>query len=221
MKVILSHLADLKLKYYVESIDYEISGVGLVEKKDGDIVVKDIFLIKQEVSHAETKLNSKAVSDFLIEKCQIEGFPVENIKLWWHSHVNMQTFWSQTDDDTIDGFDQDSKEDNWYLSIVCNKQGHRRARVDIYYPFRVVIDELQISTDEDHDLEKSIKEEVNKLVSVKQNEGPKLFNGAGEIIGGANFAKEDDEDKETSFYRGGGGGGFNHKHKNRNKYWKH
>ena len=47
MKIVLSALANAKLKYYIECINFEISGIGLVEKREGGILyVPDIFLLR-------------------------------------------------------------------------------------------------------------------------------------------------------------------------------
>jgi hypothetical protein len=183
MKVILSSLAHLKIKYYINSVNTEISGVGLVEKRDGNLFVPDVFLFKQKVTGAETKLDVKSVTDFALEKLNIPDFPVENLKLWWHSHVDMGCFWSGTDESTIDGLDLDLKEENWWLSMVCTRDGKRRARIDTYQPFRLTVDELEVSVGEDLDLKESIEKEVEELVTEDSYKGGQIFGPDNKPIG--------------------------------------
>lgn len=196
MKVILSNIANLKMKYYIDLIDFEISGVGLVEKlPNKDLYVVDLFLIKQVVSAAETKLDSKAVQDFMIEKMKDETFPMEKLRLWWHSHVNMGVFWSGTDKATMNALDLDLPEDNWFLSIVGNKQGLRKARVDIYAPFRMNVDDLEVVVGEDLELEAQIEAEIQEKVSIERAiiKSQPIYGPGGQIING----KKDDEEPEN------------------------
>lgn len=208
MKVVLSELANRKLKYYIDNIDYEISGLGLVEKReDGSLYVPDIFLLTQEVSGAETDLDPAAVAKFLDDKLQekiiVDGeevdFPVENIKLWWHSHVNMGVFWSGTDSATCNRLDNESPEENWYLSIVGNKRGDRLARVDVFQPHRMWQNEVRIEVEalDPDPLIAEIQAEIEEKVTIRtlqvQSAGQaaknivnQVFNGKKELDGWEN-----------------------------------
>ena len=91
------------------------------------------------------------------------GINPESLKLWWHSHVNAGCFWSGTDEATIERFSN-----GWMLSIVGNKLGEYKARVDLYEPFRITIDELPLTVAYPIDkglrvkVEDEIKEKVHK-----------------------------------------------------------
>jgi hypothetical protein len=52
----------------------------------------------------------------------------------------MQTFWSKTDDECIEGL----RGDPYIVSVVVNKKGDVRARVDVFRPVRFVIDEVPV-----------------------------------------------------------------------------
>lgn len=209
MKVILSQLAAKKMKYYIDCIGYEISGIGLVEKREnGTLYVPDIFLLKQEVTGAETDLDSTAVGEFINEKLQDPDFPVENLKLWWHSHVNMAVFWSGTDNATINRLDTDQAEENWWLSIVGNKRDERRARIDVYQPHRMWMDELQIEYEEEEEdpLKEQIKEEIKEKVTVRTlSNFPKTL--AGNVIKNKSVTSVagEEEDIEEGVYKTSGG----------------
>ncbi len=169
MQVILSPLASLKMTYYIDVIDYEISGLGIVEKlSSGDVLVTDIFLLEQEVTGAETTLDPAALGKFWNEKLNEPDFPVEKVKLWWHSHVDMSVFWSTTDIATIENLDTEQDEENWWLSIVGNKSGDRKARIDVYKPHRMHQDDIDLIVGADMTLKEDIRKEVEEKVTIKQ-----------------------------------------------------
>jgi len=177
MKVILSPTAHLKMKYYIEEIDYEISGLGIVEKlNNGDLYVPDLFLFEQHVTGTETQLKASDVDKFYDDmlasvpendpEAREEMFDkIGNIKLWWHSHVNMGVFWSGTDVATQNSLDIDVDTENWWLSIVGNKKGERKAKLDVYKPHRMFMDDLEIVIGEDPALRETIKAEIEQKVT--------------------------------------------------------
>lgn len=170
-------MAHLKMKYYIEEIDYEISGLGVVEKlSNGDLYVPDIFLFEQTVTGTETQLKTNDIDKFyetFLTQATEAQTPEEKekifddigkIKLWWHSHVNMGVFWSATDVATQNSLDVDTDVENWWLSIVGNKRGERKAKLDIYKPHRLFMDDLDIVVGEDDTLRESIKKEIEEKV---------------------------------------------------------
>lgn len=169
MKVILSSRAQLQMAYYIANIDYEISGLGIVEKlPNHDMYVTELFLLEQTVTGVETVLDPACLAKFWDEKLQVPDFPIEKVKLWWHSHVNMPVFWSNVDTATIDTLDTEQADENWWLSIVGNKAGLRKARVDIYEPHRMFMDDLSIEMGLDLELKESIIKEIEEKVTVKK-----------------------------------------------------
>ena len=83
-----------EIMYYVNKSNVEISGLGrIVRDSNGNMVVNKIYLIEQENSAASTDLSEEAVSKLLFESRKDEGA----LNFWWHSHVNMDVFWSGTD----------------------------------------------------------------------------------------------------------------------------
>lgn len=157
------------MTYYVKGIDQEISGLGLVEKIDPDILyVPDIYLFEQSVSGVETKLVGSEVNKFYDEKMQDREFPLQNIKLWWHSHNDMSVFWSQQDLDTIENLDTEQDKDNWWLSIVQNNKGERKARMDQWKPHRLFMDNLTVEVGMNKELKDVCEAEIKEKVSVKK-----------------------------------------------------
>ncbi len=141
MKVIFKPEAFQKLRAYINSIDYEISGFGKVEKVGEDLVVTDVKIFQQVVSETHTTMDAMALAAFW-DELMVAGEDIGKWKLWWHSHVNMPALFSGTDYDTIDEFDTELGEENWILAIVANKLGKMLARVDIFQPIRCTINDL-------------------------------------------------------------------------------
>lgn len=110
MNVFISYILWKKLLYFMEKIDIEFSGLGTIEIIDGNFHVTDIFLLKQEGGAASTDLNEKAVLEAMSER--------DNINFWFHSHVNMGAFWSNTDKETIEML----SDHGFFLSLVMNKK---------------------------------------------------------------------------------------------------
>lgn len=149
-----------KMKVYIETATGEISGLGFVRNVGIDFYVHDLILLDQSCTYATTDLDEQAVSDFFLE-CIENGVDVSELKLWWHSHAHMGTFWSGTDEDTISKLS-----DEWMLSIVANKSGDILGRLDIYKPLRVTFNELPVKIyyPIDEELREELKEEVHEKV---------------------------------------------------------
>ena len=161
MKIILTQLAKDKIEVLTKLADEEISGLLKVEQiNDTNVKVNDVILFKQTSSSAETELDTEALSKYLETEIKANR-NVDDLKGWWHSHADMDTFWSSTDDENIETLGTD-----WLISIVSNKKGKMRGRIDIYHPFRMYVDEVDI-IEEGRDLEKleiKIQKEIDKKV---------------------------------------------------------
>jgi hypothetical protein len=156
-------LASEKLKLYVANAEGEISGFAKVEldRFTDSFIVKDVVLLKQESGFANTVLDEKAISEFTSEIIKQGGDPSE-YRCWWHSHGEMETFWSGTDTATIDSLDLDSDINNWWLSLVTNKKGDFKSRIDVFSPVRYTVEDLEVETDY------NLEEFVPKLKQVEE-----------------------------------------------------
>lgn len=122
--------ADLRrrMDLYISECKYEISGLGTVELNDfGELEVADIYLLDQEVSSGDTTLNVDSVAQFMVEAPD-KGIDLSKVRLWWHSHAAIATYWSSTDEATISSFNQAP----WFVSIVGNHAGDYLARLDLF-----------------------------------------------------------------------------------------
>lgn len=162
-RVFISLEAKQKLDLYIKHTDSEISGLGEVKIFENNFLIKNIYLFKQECTGITTDLSQEDIAKFLLESVQL-GVDPSGLKLWWHSHVNMETFWSPTDKGTAGKFGN-----GWMMSIVGNKKGDYLARFDLYSPIRLTIDNLKLEVFQSvsDELEEEIKKEIEEKVAVK------------------------------------------------------
>jgi len=147
LKVIICAKARERISHYVALAKGEVSGLGLVDEirdEKGKLIgffVSDVYLVKQVSSAVTTELDEKAVSDLLVELDE-KNVDIGKVKLWWHSHCDMKTFWSSTDTDCVEGLSNGS----YFISLVTNKNNDVLCRVDLYSPFRIALDEVTVET---------------------------------------------------------------------------
>ena len=128
-----------KLSLYVKLCDFEVSGLGQIELLPDCFLVQDVFILRQKTYYSYTELIPDDLAEFLISMVAQNRDPA-SLKLWWHSHAGMEVFWSPTDDYTAKGFQND-----YMLSLVTNKNGDYRCRLDLYHPLKLTIDNLPIT----------------------------------------------------------------------------
>jgi hypothetical protein len=129
-----------RMRHYTNLAAGEVSGLGTVEQFDGGFLVTDIFLPRQECSQGGTELDQESVATLLME-LDNAGQDPGALKFWWHSHGGLDTFWSRTDEECIDNL----ANGDYLLSLVTNKRGNVLARLDIFKPVRVTIDQVPVS----------------------------------------------------------------------------
>ena len=129
-----------RIRHYVALASGEVSGLGLVELVRGGFLVTEVFLPRQDSTPGGTELDQDAVAALMVT-LEEAGKDSGELMFWWHSHGNMNAFWSQTDEECIAGL----ANDNYYISLVTNKAGDMLARLDIFKPVRVTIDQVPVS----------------------------------------------------------------------------
>ncbi len=91
----------------------------------------------------------------------VRGYDVSDLRCWAHSHADMNCFWSSEDADSIEQMDNG----DWLVSIVTNRAGNFRARLDLYAPWRITVDQIKIgflaSVERDEVLEKELRDKVH------------------------------------------------------------
>lgn len=117
----------------------EISGLGRVELRDGMPIVTEALLFGQTVNGCETRLDPKAVGLYYAELLQ-QGYHQFDLKCWWHSHGDGETFWSGKDIRTINR----ALATDWLIALVVNRSGSLLGRIELYQPVRVTFDNVPI-----------------------------------------------------------------------------
>ncbi len=171
MKTILyiTQTARKKLRYYVDQCEDEISGLGKVKKvSPGVFVFYDLEIFEQVVSAAHSTIDEEALGKFMYEKTKAKE-KLSEYRVWWHSHAAMKTFWSGTDNGTIDK----SVEFPWLISLVTNHAGDLLARLDLFDPVRVTEQEITVTVIEDEDPE--LKAQCLKEIELKVRKGSGMY----------------------------------------------
>jgi hypothetical protein len=157
-KIVIKHQVYSKIRAYADLAREEISAMGTVRVYNNVIYIDDVFLFNQMVTGTSTEICQEDLSRFVYE-CIKLGLDPSSLKFWWHSHANMDVFWSTTDASTIN---QLSKE--WMVSIVSNKQDKFKLRLDIFSPIRICLDDLPYTVEYDKSNNASIMAEINAKV---------------------------------------------------------
>ena len=155
---------DKILGYAEEAYETEKSEIGgmsvMEETAEGDWMLCDPIILKQEISSGNTVLEKSALSEYYSKVGKRMG--KKNFRFcWWHSHHTMSAFWSGTDITAIDEFN----EGDFSFALVVNLKGEYKFRVSVWNPVEAHQDvELEI-IDTKHRCTKKMKEEVKTLCS--------------------------------------------------------
>ena len=154
-----------RLMAYIITCPKEVGGLGSVEERDGELIVTDVFLIEQTASPGDFEIDPTALSQFVNEWIAY-GRDVSELKFWWHSHADMNTFWSVVDEDTMRRLAGDS----YLISLVGNRRQEHRTCLTILKPVHLVIDDIKIEVIETFDqyLLDAAEEEIKLKVKQKR-----------------------------------------------------
>lgn len=135
---------------YVDHYDTEVSGCGMVEriehrtkaedKDEPDVVeiefrISEVYLpSKQSNSAASTDIDDDTIAD-LVHSLLAQGKNTEHLRLHWHSHADMDTFHSGTDEDNY----KTLSNGEFLVSLVLNKAHKFLGRIDYFNPVRVTL----------------------------------------------------------------------------------
>lgn len=170
-----------RITYYAQAADGEVSGLGTIVKDEiGRHIVDNVYLLEQEATAADTEIKPEAISKLMTDMMKAERDP-GTLKFWWHSHAAMGVFWSGTDDTCAETL---SKE--YAFSLVVNKAGEKKCRLDLYDPFRITFDGVRIEelTEDNAQLKLECEKEVREKVKTpyekyRQNWPENMYNEAG------------------------------------------
>ena len=137
-------------------LNHEIGGMLIAKlDKDGDWVLQDPVILKQETAGANCTLDKTALADYYIEMVEKYGRDIQFI--WWHSHATMKAFWSGTDTATM----KEYASGQWSMFLVVNIKGEYKFRVQMWEPIEAGEDiELGFINGPDDSIPQDIVEEV-------------------------------------------------------------
>ena len=136
----------------------EIGGqLVVLEDTDGDFILEDPVILKQEISSGNCEMESSALAIHYSKMIGKHGNDVRHC--WWHSHHTMGAFWSGTDDATILGHPAD----DWTLSLVVNLKREYKLRIQFFNPF-MHEENVQLNfLEEEHEIDNVLDTEVKEL----------------------------------------------------------
>ena len=136
----------------------EIGGMAVTRQdEDGDWQIIDPVIMKQEVSAALCELDKTELAQYYSKAAM--KYKKDNIRFcWWHSHAKMSAFWSGTDTNTIDEYE----DGDLSFALVVNVKEEYKCRVSVWKPFTMHEDvELEIvGAEEGYKIPKKIAKEV-------------------------------------------------------------
>lgn len=149
VKVFIEKHAWAKMHGWCKAAQSEVSGWGVVYKdEDGNFVVYDVFLPKQQCSSGYTDIDDDAAARLRFKKYRGgKGIPMDHWRFWWHTHYNFGTFWSGTDNNTVRTLltkNGTAKAQEFLISLVINQAGHWLCRADYLYPTHMTVDQIQV-----------------------------------------------------------------------------
>lgn len=168
MELIIPQRSYLKMIRYTRAVEGEISGMANVDwdKKHVNLVVSEVYLLKQEATTGTVQLEDQAVDDFMLEI--ILNGATQTPRLWWHSHYDFEPFFSSVDEDTIKRYGDKTK--SFWVAICINQKGNMEAKAILKEPKEQIIEKLSIRITPalpSYEPTEEIKEEVKAKVKMK------------------------------------------------------
>lgn len=179
-KIIFDAEVYYKIMHWVEKSTDEVSGLGTVEQtENGDFQVISAMMLPQKNTGGSTDIEAEDVAKAMYELRNEKG----SLNFWWHSHVNMATFWSKTDTDTIQMFGNAGGQGGFVVATVFNKKSEKRSA--LYFNANLASKNIKIFLDEvetkvitflkdedikkwDAEYDKNVKKEIVKPWSVSK-----------------------------------------------------
>ena len=123
-----------------DTLKTEIGGMSVcIQDKDGDWEIQHPVILKQEVTSGNCTLEQDELAKYYTRTAkQLKGQVFRFC--WWHSHHTMKAFWSSTDLQAIEEFN----DGDFSFALVVNLKGEYKLRISVWNP---------IETHEDVELE--------------------------------------------------------------------
>ena len=183
LAITIDDLVYQKIMHWIKKANlFEISGLGNVIIEDETIKVVDAILLEQENTSTTTDISGEYIAKAMFH---LKDSPGE-LKWWWHSHVDMPVFWSETDTNTI----EELASQGWFSATVFNKKKEMRSAYAQISPIKMLVDDIDtyVLRNLDFDMVNKWDEEYEDKVTVKTPVYPLT---AGAYIGGSGVYAHD------------------------------
>lgn len=158
--------------------DNEIALLGCVKKENNAYIIYDAIIIEQQVHSTTAEITEEGLSKLALELVAEEnGIQKWNdIKVWYHSHVNMSTTPSGQDEKQMDLFIQNNED--YFIRMIGNKK--EELKIDLYsIENGVIYEDIPFKMQYEEDVYKKIitinnqikilKERMEELISIPQD----------------------------------------------------
>lgn len=137
VKILFREMAFEKMYAYAKvAAPNEVGGFGFATVKDGVVEVYDAAILPQTVGPGFTTLSPEGMAKYLREMAH----PMEDLRVWWHSHGNFGTFFSSQDMSCVQEL---LKFVPWILTPVVNVRNDLYLAVHMKYPTYHFYDDLE------------------------------------------------------------------------------
>lgn len=166
--VLITREAYSRMYHFVDIADSEVGWLGSVERTpQGDFLIKEVFLLEQEVSAATTSISEDGIAGLvqgLIDN-RHDGVDVANqLFFWGHSHVRMGTFASGQDESQMRHFQENGCP--WFVRGIFNKLGRMEFTIFLWEAGVKIVDApWAICEFVDHGMRAEIEAEFEAKVS--------------------------------------------------------
>jgi hypothetical protein len=122
--VVITAEAYIKMIELIRQSEVEISWHGLVKrnKEEGAYLVYDILVFPQENSSTTTTAKEDEFAEWMMNYLMDPEFPIEDLRMHGHSHVNMSVFSSGVDDAYQKDILTKVEDGDYYLFLIMNKR---------------------------------------------------------------------------------------------------
>lgn len=198
MQIVYDRKAWAKIQHWVQKAPGECSGFGscqlTVQNGLYTLRVVDAVMAKQRNTGVTTEIDESDAGDaeYRIEQVEKTGI----MRLWWHSHANMNVFWSSQDIRQM----RQHGEHGWFAASVFNKKGEVLSALSVGKPFAMILNSVPTRVEEyvDASLAAECDAEYAKFCSTPAaTRGLQVGGGGGYSGTGAYHWSED----EISVYR--------------------
>lgn len=148
-----------KIRWLTDNMTIEVSAWLLGEIDNGEIKIDGMLIPEQESSGTSVDVSAEANTRLRKQY----GKQCEKIIGQWHSHPDMDAFWSSTDEEDIENT---MKTKDLFFFMVTGKDGAVLSRIDLNGPIKATIHDinLKIQIEKEEEIIKQLKKEVKEKV---------------------------------------------------------